>query len=381
MHHSAYLNAERFYNKYCKTEVGGKSVLDVGSYDVNGTLKPIFEKEKYTGFDLDFGPNVDIVGSAESLPFDNDSFDIIVSSSCFEHDDFFWLSFLEICRVVKPGGYIYVQAPSNGPYHAHPKDNWRFYIDSWEALLKWGVKNGYHLELVEHYIDTVTPDPFQQRLWDDSIAIYRKIDVEKMEINVNSIENGHRNVTYRGIPMFKCPFDYVTYQMIINEIKPDLVIEIGTYYGGNAVYIADLLEAIGKGEVHTIDVENFNDGELLNSHKRIKRFFGGYQNYDLKNTHNAETILVIDDGSHTYSDVKASLEKFNKIVSVNSYFIVEDGVLTELGKDNAIYNGGPLRATHEFLRTTDSYTVDRKWIDFFGKNATFNKNGFLKRIK
>jgi hypothetical protein len=88
----------------------------------------------------------------------------------------FWVSFQEMCRVLKPGGYMYIQAPSNGPYHGWPGDNWRFYIDSWKALEKWGKKLGYDIELIEHYIDETTPHhPSESfRIWNDSIGIYRK---------------------------------------------------------------------------------------------------------------------------------------------------------------------------------------------------------------
>jgi hypothetical protein len=48
MHHSAYVNAEKFYHKYCENNIENKKILDVGSYDVNGTMKPIFEKGQYT---------------------------------------------------------------------------------------------------------------------------------------------------------------------------------------------------------------------------------------------------------------------------------------------------------------------------------------------
>lgn len=176
MHHSAYVNAEKFYHKYCEDNIENKKILDVGSYDVNGTMKPIFQKGQYIGLDMEQGPNVDIVGVSHQIPFEKDEFDIVISSSCFEHDDMFWISYQEMCRVLKPGGYMYVQAPSNGPYHGWPGDNWRFYIDSWKALEKWGKKLGYEIELIEHYIDETTPkaEHESRRIWNDSVAIYRK---------------------------------------------------------------------------------------------------------------------------------------------------------------------------------------------------------------
>jgi SAM-dependent methyltransferase len=188
MHHSAYVNAEKFYHKYCENDIENKKILDVGSYDVNGTMKPIFEKGQYVGLDMEEGPNVDIVGVSHDIPFEKDEFDIVISSSCFEHDDMFWISFQEMCRVLKSGGYMYVQAPSNGPYHGWPGDNWRFYIDSWKALEKWGKKLGYDIELVDHYIDETTPKGEGEgiRIWNDSVGIYRKKPVELKKVGLIS---------------------------------------------------------------------------------------------------------------------------------------------------------------------------------------------------
>jgi hypothetical protein len=80
----------------------------------------------------------------------------------------FWITFKEMCRIVKNGGYIYVQAPSKGPYHAYPIDNWRFYIDSWKCLEQWSNYINYPVKLIESYIDK-TDD-----LWHDSVGIYQK---------------------------------------------------------------------------------------------------------------------------------------------------------------------------------------------------------------
>ena len=181
MHHTAYINAEKFYHKYCEENIQSKKILDVGSYNVNGTMKPIFIKGQYVGLDIEEGPNVDVVGVSHDISFGNDVFDIIISSSCFEHDDMFWVSFQEMCRVLKPGGYIYINAPSTGPYHAHPGDSWRFYKDSWKSLEKWVRLNKFDVELVESYIDYNTPIGLDEGVvWNDSIGIYRKNHIKKI---------------------------------------------------------------------------------------------------------------------------------------------------------------------------------------------------------
>lgn len=202
---------------------------------------------------------------------------------------------------------------------------------------------------------------------------------EKVEITVDSICEGHHKVTYRGIKAIRCPFDYVIYQMIISEIKPDLVIEIGTNIGGGALYIADLMESIGHGEIHTIDIIKQSDPILATS-SRIKLFTDGWENYNLEDAKGFEKVLVIEDASHIYEDTLSILHKFSPLVSKDSYLIVEDGIVNELGLEKE-YHGGPLKAIREFMVSNKDFRIDRKWCDMFGKNATFNVNGYLKRLK
>ena len=202
---------------------------------------------------------------------------------------------------------------------------------------------------------------------------------DKVKYDTNSIELGHHKVVYKDVPIIKCPFDYVIYQMILWEVKPDLIIEIGTNRGGSALYFADLLDLIGHGEIHTIDIEDMVE-EKVKKHKRIKFFAEGFEKYDLINTIGFKNIIVIEDGSHTYHDVKATLHKLNQVVSKDSYFIVEDGIIDKLGYKKK-YSGGPNKAIKEFISENNSYIIDRKWCDMFGINATFNTNGYLKKIK
>lgn len=202
---------------------------------------------------------------------------------------------------------------------------------------------------------------------------------DDVSFDTKTIEVGHHKMVYKNVPIIKCPFDYVIYQMIIFDLKPDLIIEIGTNKGGSSLYLADLLELMGKGEIHTIDIVDIRD-ENAKNHPRIKFFSDGFENYDLKNAKGFDSILVIDDGSHIYEDVKGALEKFHSIINIDSYFIVEDGILDQLGWKKK-YNGGPNKAINEFVLKNKEFIIDRKWCDLFGTNATFNTNGFLKKIR
>lgn len=186
---------------------------------------------------------------------------------------------------------------------------------------------------------------------------------------------GHFGYTYRGINCVKCPFDYALYQMLITEIKPDLIIEIGTHVGGSTLYLADLLDINNHGVIHTIDIENKVTSPLIMNHKRIqKKFINGYEKYDIKNLENFNKILLIDDGSHDYYDIIKAYEKFEQYV--NTYYIIEDGILSNI-LDDKIFNGGPLRAIDEIVNKGKFY-VDEKFCNFYGKNYTFNPNGYLK---
>lgn len=169
MHNTALHNGEKFVNKYT-LPLEGKKVIDLGSMDNNGSLKPFFEKANYIGVDMTAGNSVDIVANNHDIPFKDNYFDICISTSCFEHDDMFWVTFLEMCRIVKPGGLIYLNVPSTGEYHGFPGDCWRFYLDSYEALGKWAIKNNYNIELLESYVDDTDYAQPENWLYDSQIG-------------------------------------------------------------------------------------------------------------------------------------------------------------------------------------------------------------------
>ena len=200
----------------------------------------------------------------------------------------------------------------------------------------------------------------------------------RISFDVNSIYKGHHMMTYREIECLKCPFDYVMYQMIICEVKPDLIIEIGTNQGGSALYMADLMNSIGKGEIHTIDVDN-RSNNISKQHSRIKFFHDGWGNYDVKLASGFKKILVIEDSSHEYKNTLNAIIRFAPLVTKGSYLIVEDGIANELGMKKR-FQGGPLRALEEFMLLNRDFILDEKWLNMFGKNATFNIKGYLKKI-
>jgi SAM-dependent methyltransferase len=113
------------------------TVLDVGSYDLNGCLRPIFDKHTYIGCDLTEGSNVDVVQAGPyALP--NGPWDVIVSASMFEHCPNPFLMVHEMYRVLKPGGLTAHTVPWSLHYHgqAHFKDYFRMSPDALRMLFE-----------------------------------------------------------------------------------------------------------------------------------------------------------------------------------------------------------------------------------------------------
>ena len=96
----------------------GKNVLDVGSGDINGNNRFLFENCNYTGNDVIKAENVTIVSRTKNLPFNNNTFDTIISTECFEHDPDYKESLLKIYEMLKPGGLFCFTCASTGrPEH------------------------------------------------------------------------------------------------------------------------------------------------------------------------------------------------------------------------------------------------------------------------
>lgn len=91
-----------------------KFVLDIGSLDINGNNQEWFENCKYLGVDIAYGRNVDIVSKGHELGFPDNTFDIIISTECFEHDQYYDATIKNIYRMLKPGGLFLFTCATTG---------------------------------------------------------------------------------------------------------------------------------------------------------------------------------------------------------------------------------------------------------------------------
>jgi len=112
-------------------------VLDIGSLDVNGNVRELFPESEYIGLDMRAGDNVDMVANSHNLPYDDESFDMVVCLEMLEHDDDPFKTASEIRRVVKQDGHIIVCASGIEMHkHEHPADFWRFTAEAFLLLFK-----------------------------------------------------------------------------------------------------------------------------------------------------------------------------------------------------------------------------------------------------
>lgn len=75
------------------------SVLEVGSLNINGSVRDLFNASLYIGVDLEEGPSVDVVGQGQELSYDDNFFDVAISAECFEHNPYWLETFLNMCRM------------------------------------------------------------------------------------------------------------------------------------------------------------------------------------------------------------------------------------------------------------------------------------------
>ncbi|MCB4362440.1 methyltransferase domain-containing protein [Hydrogenophaga taeniospiralis] len=177
MHASSHDKMRSIVDQYLGNRRGEPLVIhDLGSQDVNGSYRALFDSPnwRYTGLDMVPGANVDLV---LKTPYDwrevaSGSVDVLISGQAFEHIRYVWITMLEVARVLKPGGLCVVIAPSGGPEHRYPVDCWRFYPDGMESLARFAQLDLLRASTqwqAEGYADG-------SDAWHDSVLICRKPD-------------------------------------------------------------------------------------------------------------------------------------------------------------------------------------------------------------
>jgi cephalosporin hydroxylase len=186
-----------------------------------------------------------------------------------------------------------------------------------------------------------------------------------------------KDTYWLGVRTQKCPLDLWIYQEILQETRPDLILETGTAHGGSALYLASVCDLLGRGEVVTVDIHPI---EGRPEHDRITYLAGSSTADEIVSelerlVKDSVEVLIILDSDHSRDHVLDELRIYNRWVSPGSYLIVED---TNVNGHPAMpeHGPGPMEALEAFLAENDEFEIDAAREKFF---LTFNPRGFLRK--
>lgn len=122
-----------------KKDIEGKHIIEIGSMDVNGSIKPLIiacNPRSYLGVDIRYGRNVDLVWNAEELDLlPLGEFDYVFCTETLEHVLNWKKAVYNLKKLTKTNGKLLVTTVSNGfPLHEYPNDYWRFELEDFRKI-------------------------------------------------------------------------------------------------------------------------------------------------------------------------------------------------------------------------------------------------------
>ena len=195
-----------------------------------------------------------------------------------------------------------------------------------------------------------------------------------------------------GLPIIQFPQDIIALQEIIWETQPELIIETGIARGGSLIFLASILEIIGKGKVVGVDIDiRKNNERNIKKHplfKRLIMFQGSSIDIEIfekikKIAKNKKTMVILD-SNHTHDHVLMELELYSPLVSKNCYLIVFDSVIEDMPNNfsnNRAWGKGnnPKTAIWHFLKNNRRFKIDQEIQNKL--QITVAPDGYLKCVK
>lgn len=187
--------------------------------------------------------------------------------------------------------------------------------------------------------------------------------------------------SWMGVRTLKNPLDVWIYQELLYRLQPDVIVEIGSASGGSTLFFAHLCDLIGKGQVISVDIDRSN---YHVEHPRITPVTGDSASPEVVGRVRAmcigKSVLVIHDGDHHKPQVLRDLQAYADLVSLNSYLIVEDGIVDLFRLRDGFWGlaDGPLAAVETFVRHDQRFVVDTDCERYL---ITYNPKGYLKRVR
>lgn len=187
--------------------------------------------------------------------------------------------------------------------------------------------------------------------------------------------------TWLGVPALKSVQDMWSYQEIITDLQPDLIVEFGVRSGGSSLYFASILDQLGNGVVLGVDITLENVHDKARNHPRIQLMESSStcpEVADRIRSLRRGPVFAVLDSDHKKDHVVAELTTLTPILRAGDYVIVEDSNIN----GHPILPGwgpGPYEAIEEYLAANpQSYRQDLDRENKFG--WTFAPAGFLIRL-
>lgn len=189
---------------------------------------------------------------------------------------------------------------------------------------------------------------------------------------------------FMGIPTWQNPMDAWVTLEIIWDVKPDLILEAGTFKGGSALLWAMFLEHVNpEGRILTIDLQPqaWDARARPLAIERVDFLYGSSTAPEIVEQVYAQAegkrVLAILDSNHSRDHVYAELKAYADLIPVGSYVIVQDGAVCGNPID-AEPCPGPFEAAVDFLAEDDRFVAVREHERHM---MTSNPMGFLRRVK
>lgn len=189
----------------------------------------------------------------------------------------------------------------------------------------------------------------------------------------------HNLTNWCGVPILKNPMDVWVYQEMLWDLRPTLLIETGTAYGGSALFFANMMDRRGDGRVISIDIE---PAEKLPSHPRVTFVTASSTDPSVVSTittlaKDHARVMVVLDSDHSKAHVLQELEAYAPLVTSGQFLVVEDTNIDQRPIARGWMGGeGPGKAVDAWLPQHPEFTPDVIAERFL---MTFYPGGWLSR--
>jgi len=204
--------------------------------------------------------------------------------------------------------------------------------------------------------------------------------------------------SWLGRPVIQLPDDMIRIQEVLHQVQPDVIVECGVAHGGSLVFYASLCKLADRGRVVGIDIEiRPNNRDAIEAHplaNLITLIEGSSTAPETVAAAAAEIrpedrVLVILDSNHTRDHVRAELEAYAPLVSVDSYLVVMDGVMRLVADtprgDRGWTCDNPIEAVDDFVGEHPEFVVEQPpWLfneSDLRSNVTHWPRGYVRRVR